>query len=292
LAAVLETKPSQGTAGLEWLPVAAGLLVLYVPSFYDLATTLWQIDDYAHGPIILVVIAWLIWDRRQALFAAPARTAPLPGFALLLFGLLIYALGRSQDIILFEVGSLAPILAGVLLATRGWPGLGAFWFSILFIAFLVPLPGFFVDALTGPLKQNVSAVAEQLLYAAAYPIARNGVVLTIGQYQLLVADACSGLNSMFSLSALGALYLYLMRYRSWLHNGLVLASILPIAFCANIVRVMFLVLVTYHFGDAAGQGFVHNFSGMSLFIIALLGLFAFDALLRVAGAFFGRERKA
>jgi exosortase B len=292
MSSTLDTRLSQSTAGLEWLPVAAGLLALYVPSFYDLATTLWQKDEFAHGPIILAVVAWLIWDRRQALFAAPARTAPLPGFALLLFGLLIYAVGRSQDIILFEVGSLAPILAGVLLATRGWPGLRHFWFAILFIAFLVPLPGFFVDALTGPLKQNVSAIAEQLLYAAAYPIARNGVVLTIGQYQLLVADACSGLNSMFSLSALGLLYLYLMRYQSWLHNGLVLASILPTAFCANIVRVMILVLVTYHYGDAAGQGFVHNFSGMLLFIIALLGLFAFDALLRVAGAFFGRGRKA
>jgi exosortase B len=292
MAAVLETKPSQGIAGLEWLPVAAGLLVLYVPTFYDLATTLWQLDEYAHGPIILAVIAWLIWDRRQALFAAPARTAPLPGFTLLLFGLLIYAVGRSQEITMFELGSLAPVLAGVLLATRGWPGLRAFWFAILFIAFVVPLPGFLVDALTAPLKQNVSAVAEQLLYVAGYPIARNGVMLTIGQYQLLVADACSGLNSMFSLSALGLLYLYLTRYQSWLHNGLVLASILPIAFCANIVRVMILVLVTYHFGDAAGQGFVHGFSGMLLFIIALLGLFAFDALLRVAGAFIGGGRKA
>ncbi len=156
--------------------------------------------------------------------------------------------------------------------------------------FLVPLPGFFVDALTGPLKQLVSAIAEQLLYAAGYPIARSGVVLTIGQYQLLVADACSGLNSMFSLSALGLLYLYLMRYKSWLHNGLLLASILPIAFCANIVRVMILMLVTYHFGDAAGQGLMHGFFGMVLFVIALLILFGFDSLLRLAGAFISRGK--
>ncbi len=293
MSSTLDTRLPQVTAAwAEWLPGVAGLLVLYVPTFYELATTLWQQDEFAHGPIILAVIAWLIWDRRQALFASPARTAPVPGFALLVFGLLIYAVGRSQDIILFEVGALAPILAGVLLATRGWPALRALWFALLFIAFLVPLPGFFVDALTASLKNNVSAIAEQLLYTASYPIARNGVVLTIGQYQLLVADACSGLNSMFSLSALGLLYLYLMRYKSWLHNGLILVSILPIAFCANIVRVVILVLVTYHFGDATGQGFVHNFAGMLLFIIALLGLFAFDSLLRVAGAFFGRGHKA
>ena len=291
LSAAIEAKAAQGGAVWPgWLPVIAGLLVLYVPTFYDLATTLWQSDDYAHGPIILAIIAWMFWKRRQVLLAAPAHTAPVPGFALLVIGLLLYAVGRSQDIIMFEVGALAPILAGVLVVARGWAGLRALWFPLLFIVFLVPLPGFFVDALTGPLKQNVSAVAEQLLYAAGYPVARNGIVLTIGQYQLLVADACSGLNSMFSLSALGLLYLHLMRYQSWLHNGLILASILPIAFSANIVRVVTLVLITYYFGDAAGQGFAHGFAGMLLFVIALLILFGFDALLRLVGGFFRRGR--
>ena len=316
---------------LEWLPVIAGLLVLYVPTFYGLATTLWQQDDHAHGPIILAIVLWLFWQRRQVLYVIPAQagssvipadagiqsnlvlpakadrpvipaeagiqseqnsTAPITGFAILIFGLLLYAVGRSQDILIFEVGALAPILAGVLLATRGWPAIGSYWFALLFIAFLVPLPGIVVDALTMPLKQTVSAIAEQLLYAAGYPIARSGVVLNIGQYQLLVADACSGLNSMFSLSALGLLYLYLTRYKSWLHNGVILASILPIAFSANIVRVMILVLVTYYYGDAAGQGFAHGFAGMLLFVIALMILFGFDALLRTAGGIFTKVRHA
>ena len=278
----LDGKPIQGAAAwLVWLPVIAGLLVLYIPTFYDLAATIWQSEEHVHGPIILAVIVWLFWEGREVLFVVPARTAPRSGFALLVFGLLLYAVGRSQGIILFEVGALAPILAGVLLATRGWAGLRALWFLLLFIVFLVPLPGFFVDAVTMPLKQNVSDIAEQLLYAAGYPIARNGVVLTIGQYQLLVADACSGLNSMFSLSALGLLYLHVMRFKSWLHNGLIIASILPIAFCANILRVMILVLVTYHFGDAAGQGFAHGFAGMVLFVAAMLMLFGLDGLIRL-----------
>jgi len=293
MSVALDAKAHRGIAtGIEWLPVIAGLLVLYIPTFYDLAATIWQSEEHAHGPIVLAVIVWLIWQKRAALLAAPASTASVPGFGLLIFGLLLYAVGRSQDIILFEVGALAPILAGVLLTTRGWMGLRAMWFALLFIAFLAPLPGFFVDAMTGPLKQYVSVIAEQLLYVAGYPIARNGVVLTIGQYQLLVADACSGINSMYSLSALGLLYLYLMHYRSWVHNGLLLVSILPIAFCANIVRVMILVLVTYYFGDAAGQGFAHGFAGMVLFVIALTILFGFDSLLLFAGSFFRGVRKA
>jgi exosortase B len=277
--AVLDAKPSQDAAWLEWLPVLVGLLLLYVPTFYRLATTLWQEDDHAHGPIILAVIVWLIWRERHALMAPTIRHAPVPGLALLTFGLLLYVVGRSQEINLLEVGALAPILAGALLAMRGWRALRAFWFPILFAMFLVPFPNVFVDAVTGPLKQDVSAAAEQILYAAGYPVARNGVMLTIGQYQLLVADACSGLNSMISLSAVGLLYLYLMHHRSWLHNSLMLGCILPIAFAANIARVLVLVLITYYFGDAAGQGFLHGGAGIVLLLVALVIILSLDALL-------------
>jgi exosortase/archaeosortase family protein len=70
-----------------------------------------------------------------------------------------------------------------------------------------------------------------------------------------------------------------MRRRSWLHNGLVLASILPIAFTANVARVLALVLVTYHFGDAAGQGFLHGGAGILLLTVALIVIFLLDAIL-------------
>lgn len=278
MSATFDANPRPGAAWLPWLPVAAGLLALYVPVFYEFSTGLWQSDDHAHGPIILAVIVWLFWRRKDA-FLAPTPRALGWGIAFLVFGLLLYVVGRSQDITIFEAGALAPILAGAILAMRGWAGLRAFWFPILFVAFLVPLPGIFVDALTGPLKREVSEIAEQLLYAAGYPVARNGVMLTVGQYQLLVADACSGLNSMFSLSALGLLYLYIMRHQSWLHNGLMIASILPIAFVANIVRVLALVLVTYHFGDEAGQGFLHGAAGIVLLLVALTFILTLDAVL-------------
>jgi len=268
---------------LKWLPVIAGILALYIPTFHILAEGIWQEDEYAHGPIILAVILWLIWDRKQYLLNPETRKpATFQGLFILVIGLLTYVIGRSQGISVLDVGSLALVLAGTLLALRGWPAVRAYWFMLLFIVYLVPLPGILIDALTGPLKQYVSVIAEQILYAAGYPIARSGVVLTIGQYQLLVADACSGINSMFSLSAIGLLYLYLMQYKNKLHIALIVASLLPIAFCANIIRVMFLVLVTYHFGDAAGQGFLHGFSGMVLFVVALIMLLLLDFILAKA----------
>lgn len=279
MSAILSTSPSRKSAWLEWLPIVVGLLILYVPTFYSLANGIWQEDEYAHGPIILAVILWLIWDKRQILLDAPVRTAPLPGIALLVIGLLFYVVGNIMDIRILEIGALLPILAGSLVAMRGWNALRSYWFMLLFIIYLAPLPGVFVDAITGPLKQHISSIAEYILYTAGYPIARSGVVLTIGQYQLLVADACSGINSMFSLSAVGLLYLYLTQRKGWIHNGIIILSLLPIAFCANIIRVMFLVLVTYHFGDAAGQGFLHGFSGMVLFVFALISILFLDSIL-------------
>jgi len=280
MSVVVESKLHKSVAaGLDWLPVLLGLLVLYVPTFYSFATGVWQQEDHAHGPIILAVVVWLIWRRRAVLFIAPDRSAPVSGLALLVFGLLLYIVGRSNAITIFESGSLVPILAGTVLAMRGWPAFRALWFPIFFVVFMVPLPGIFVDAVTGPLKQHVSEIAEQLLYVSGYPIARSGVMLTIGPYQLLVADACSGLNSMFSLSALGLLYMYLTHRKSWLHNTIMLTSILPIAFAANIVRVVALMLITYYFGDAAGQSFLHGFAGILLLVIALLVFFLLDAVL-------------
>ncbi|MFN3716197.1 MAG: exosortase B [Thiobacillus sp.] len=266
-----------------WWPVVAGLLLLYVPTYWMLAHGLWNSGDYAHGPIVLAVTLFLIWQQRAVFMAqppgAPPRGQVVAGWALLGVGLLSYALGRSQDILLFEVGSQIPVILGALLITLGTPAARALWFALFFLLFMIPLPGFFVDAVTGPLKQYISVIAEQILYAVGYPIARSGVVLTIGQYQLLVADACSGLHSMFSLSAMGLLYLYLMEHTSRLRNLIIMAAIIPIAFAANIVRVMVLILVTYHLGDEAGQGFLHDFAGIMLFIIGLLFLFLIDGIL-------------
>lgn len=266
-----------------WWPIVLGLLVLYVPTYWVLAHGLWNSDDHAHGPIVLAVALYLVWQQRAVFMrdasAAPTRGEAATGWTLLTVGLLAYALGRSQDILLFEIGSQIPVILGALLVTLGMRAARALWFALFFLLFMIPLPGFVVDAATGPLKQYISVIAEQVLYAAGYPIARSGVMLTVGQYQLLVADACSGLHSMFSLSAMGLLYLYLMQRTSVARNLVIMAAILPIAFAANIVRVMVLVLVTYHLGDEAGQGFLHGFAGIMLFVIGLLFLFVLDWIL-------------
>ena len=264
---------------LLWWPVMLGLGVLLLPTYLRLNHDVWNDEAQAHGPFVLLVVIWLFVKKWRALMAIEGPSWPVSGIAFFSVGLLLYIIGRSQSLILLEVGAQIPILIGLLLFLFGWRAVKLLWFPLLFLIFMVPLPGFVIDGITGPLKGYVSAVVDWVLYGVGYPISRNGVIISIGPYQLLVADACSGLNSMFSLSAMGLLYLHLMQYRSKMRNILMIASILPIAFLANVIRVMLLVLVTYYFGDATGQAF-HEYAGILLFLLALLLLFSFDALLK------------
>lgn len=257
----------------------AGLLGLYVPTYMDLATTIWATDEQGHGPIILAVSIWLIWRKRDELASLAKDPKPTLGWSLVFLALLLYAFGRTQAILLFEVGSQILILIGLILVMLGKAGLKLLWFPLFFMLFMIPLPGVLVVAVTGPLKSAVSTVAEFVLYQAGYPVARSGVILSVGPYQLLVADACAGLNSMFTLEALGLLYMNLMNYTAPARNLALAILIIPISFVANVIRVMILVLVTFHFGDEAGQGFVHGFAGMVLFMAGLVMMLATDKLL-------------
>lgn len=266
--------------GRHYLLLLAGILVLAGPTLWSLATLLWGKTDQEHGPILMAMFAWVLyreWPRLQALPDHGSRW----GWLLVVPALLAYVLGRSQQIWLLEIGAFIPLLAGCGLLSKGRAALRPLAFPLLILLFAIPLPGALVDLLTTGLKQYVSVVAENLLYFAGYPIARSGVTLTIGPYQLLVADACSGLNSLFSLFSVALLYLYMQGYTSRWRNLLLLLAIAPIAMLANVVRVMVLVLLTYYGGDALGQGFLHGVAGILLFAIALLVLFLFDAVLGV-----------
>lgn len=266
------------------IALASGFLVLMIPTVIALSTGFWRNDDQAHGPIIGALSLWLIWRRRWAIVNAPYRPQTITGGLLFATAMSLYVLGRSQQIIQGEVVGLILAAVSLLLLLRGVQALGAVAFPLFFLVFMVPLPGVVVQAITIPLKMTVSYVAEGLMHYAGYPIGRSGVILSVGPYQLLVADACSGLNSMFTLEALGLLYMNLLGYSSKLRNILLAILVVPISFIANVTRVIVLILVTYHFGDEAGQGFIHTFAGLLLFGAGLMMMLGADSMLgRILG---------
>jgi exosortase B len=277
-------------ATAPWLIVAVGLLVMYAPTLYDLFQGVWGTDEQGHGPIVLIVSIWLLYKKWPAAVSMEGDRPRLGlAWSIILLACCLFALGRSQGILVFEAGSFVLMLMGLVLLLIGAKALGAMWFAFFFMSFMVPLPAVVVDTLTQPMKMAVSFVAENILYAAGYPIARLGVMLHIGQYQLLVADACAGLHTLFTLEAMGLLYLNVVRSSSLIRNVVLAILIVPISFTANVIRVVVLTLVTYHFGDEAGQGFLHGFAGMVLFISALFLIMAADSLVRAGTSLSGRR---
>lgn len=262
--------------------VVAGLMALYLPSFIDLFKGAWATEKNAHGPIVMAVaFAYLTYRLRQlrAQGLLERRPQPLLGGLMFAFGLLCYVLGRSQSALVLEAGSMVPVLSGIVVAGFGVRTWSRMWFAFFFMLFMIPLPTSIVDVVTLPMKIAVSYAAEHVLYWTSYPVARSGVMLSIGQYQLLVADACAGLNSLFTLEAMGLLYMNLVRHQSAVRNAVLATLIVPISFAANTIRIVCLALITYHLGDAAGQGFLHGFSGLVLFLSALVLITSVDGLL-------------
>ena len=267
-----------GSDPWAWGLVACGLVALFAPTYWDLAYGRYAGYSQGYEFLALVVSGWLLFRRRDDVAALP--TVGSRGAAAV-FGvaLLVYALARSQQLLRIELVALVFAFASLIVCVKGWPGLRRLWFPVFFLLFTIPLPYSLVLQLTGPMKSAVSMIATWLLQVAGYPVGRSGVVITAGQYQLLVAEACAGLQTMFTLEAMGLLYANLMGYGAWLRNVLLTVAVVPVAFFANVVRVLLIVLITYHFGDEAGQGFIHGFAGLALFAVALAAIIGVDRLL-------------
>ena len=276
-----------------WLVLMAGLAALYVPTIVDFVQGPWRGDRNSHGPIVLALSAWFFYFQAKRIqeqqLNLPRVPSPLAGGLLVAIGLSFYVLGRSQALPMFELGSLIPLLIGVVLLFFGRAIAGRFWFAFFLLFFAIPMPASIVDTLTQPMKLAVSVSTVELLHAFDYPVARSGVIISIGSYQLLVADACAGLNSLFTLEALGLLYMNVMRHESVFRNITLAILIVPISFAANVTRVIILSLLTYYFGDDVGQGFLHEFSGMVLFLTALFLIFSTDGALRALARRFERR---
>jgi exosortase len=215
---------------------------------------------------------------RGAPIAIKPGRAPLV-IALLVPLLLLFTLTRISGIIEIEGFAMYGALIVVAYALWGREPLRRVWFPLIYLLFVFPPPETVFAMVTQPLKIAVSQTAVAMLNLLGYPIAGSGVMIMIGQYQMLVAAACAGLNSLLSLTALGLFYSYL-RHKSELSYMIVLVCfILPVAVLANLVRVLLLLLITYHFGEAAGQGFFHELAGLTMFTVALLTIFVIDWLL-------------
>ena len=255
------------------------LAVTVIPTLFAMASESWTREEGVHGPLVLATAVWLVW-RRWDEIVAEARPGKL-WFAVpvIVLAAIAYTFSRAFNFLMVEVAALLLALGAIAYVFVGHRVLMKMWFPIVYLVFLIPLPGWVLDSMTQPLKVLVSDVTTFILSAVGYPISQVGVTLYIAQYQLLVEDACAGLNSIISLTAVGLFYIYLLHNASWRYSLLLVVFVLPIAIAANVVRVIALVLITYYFGDEAAQGYLHDFAGIVTFVSALLFIFLLDWLL-------------
>lgn len=274
--------PDGGTPPGRFLSLAAtivlvlGALAIAVPTMMTVARESWSTEQGAHGPIVLLTGVWLLYRAWQ--HAGPIAPPPWWRPLVLMVPLLaIFLVSRISQIVEIEGYVMYAVLLTALYALVGGAMMKRLAFPLFYMAFVFPPPDTVVYALTLPMKIAITKAAVGLLSVLGYPIGYTGVWIQIGQYQLLVAAACAGLNSIISLSVLATFYIYI-RHAGDLTRALVLALfIVPVAMAANFVRVLILILLTYHAGEAAAQGFLHNFAGMTMFVAALLIMFAIDS---------------
>jgi len=259
--------------------MAVAFVVAYLPTYIRLANGPWRTEQEGHGPLIMLAAAWLAWQQRGKLQLIVQKPAPIAGWIILVASLLLMAVTRSQDVLMIETATQIPVLLACLLLVGGWPLARVFAFPLAFLIFSVPPPGWILDAFTVPLKAWVSDVVTNLLYALGYPIAQNGVMIMIGSYELMVKDACSGMNSIFALSAIGIFYIYEFVPNSWVRRIILIVSTIPITVMANLFRVLTLVLGSYYLGIDNVEGLFHDLTGIALFVFALVLFFLLDSVL-------------
>jgi len=262
------------------LVLLAGCAAIAVPTLVRVAQEGWTSDQGAHGPIVFFTGFWLLWRSwpRASEVARPGRTGLVA--ALIVVLLPAWFLARITAVIQLEGFLAYGLVLTAAYARIGGAALRRMQFPLFYFAFTFPMPNTVVDAVTLPMKIGISHFSAWFLALFGYPVGGQGVMLQIGQYQLLVAAACAGLNSIVSLSALSLLYVHL-RYGDRLGLALIFAAlIVPIALLANFVRVLILLLITYHVGESAAQGYMHTFAGLVMFAVALVALGLCDLLLQ------------
>jgi exosortase len=256
-----------------------GIAALVVPTLISLATDYWSTDNGVHGPVLLATGAWLLW-RERGFIAANARPARSvwPIFALIPL-LLVYLYGRAFHILTAETIALYLVLATIAFAAWGRAVMRHLWFPALYLAFLIRPPSSFIAETTQPLKIWISTSAAWLLHQFGYAIASSGVTIQADQYEMMVQQACAGLGSIFSLLAIGLLYLHLVSRARGGRRIFLLLAIVPMAVLANLLRVIILILLTVHLGEGVAQGYAHQLAGMVTFGLSLAGLMALDLVL-------------
>lgn len=268
--------------GPTWQPIVlAGLVIwLYAPILARLAKQWWTDPNFSHGFFVPAFSLYVLWQNRYKLRAA--NSAPSSwGLLLIVFSLGTLILGVFGAELFLSRISLILLLMGMVIFLKGWPMLRVTAFPLAFLVLMVPIPSIVLNQITFPLQILASKLSAMLLPVLGVPVLREGNVINLPAMPLEVADACSGIRSLLSLTCLAVMYGYLLEKRVSIRVLLAVASI-PIAVVANAFRIVGTGLLVQYWDPDKAEGFFHAFSGWLIFVVSLFMLFALHRLISIA----------
>jgi exosortase len=258
--------------------LAALLLWLYMPTLVHLVSQWWNDPNYSHGFFVPLFSAFVIWQERTRLNALIPRPS-WSGLLILGLGLCVLIVGQMGAELFLSRLSLLIVLPGLVVLFLGWDFFRALLFPWAFLLLMIPIPAIVFNQITFPLQLLASKVASTTLPWMGVPVLREGNVIVLPAMALEVAEACSGIRSLMSLTTLAVIYGYLMERRAGVRVLLAVASI-PIAVAANSLRIVGTGLLVQYWDPEKAEGFFHEFSGWLIFVVSLLMLYLLHRAIR------------
>ena len=263
------------------LAIAALVIVLYAPILMQMVMQWWQDPDYGHGFFVPLFSGYVLWRQRGQWMKGIINPS---NFGLLvMLGAVGLLLAGSLGAELFTSRfSLLVLLTGLTLFLAGWRVLRDVSFPLGFLIFMIPIPAIIYNQITFPLQLLASRFGAFWLELVQVPVLRDGNVLILSNYSLEIVEACSGIRSLMALVTLATAYGYFLEPRRWVRCALVVLMV-PTAIVSNGIRIMGAGVLAHRFGPAAAEGFLHEFSGWVIFLVALSLMFVWHWTLRQIG---------
>jgi exosortase len=264
---------------IGWFTVL--LVVAYFPTL-KLLVQQWSTDeDVGHGFFVPLVAGYIAWQRRDQLLSVdwkPGwRYERVLGGAVMLWGFLQSYIGTLGAELFLQRTALLVTLVGLLLLLGGVNLVKALAFPLLLLPFMIPFPAVVYNQITFPLQLFASSTAETVLGMLGIPVLRDGNVLELASQKLNVAEACSGIRSLLSLSFLSLVYAYFFDKKVWMRWALLIGTV-PIAILANAGRVTITGILSERDPELA-HGFFHSLEGWIIFFIAFVMLLALHVVI-------------
>lgn len=275
---------TKGVQNIKWqLPV---LLLAWAAAFWPVLPPMVETwlghSDNSHALLVPLISLYFLWEKREAIRLVPVQGS-IPGLTLLVASLAIYFVSYAGGIAFFARLMLVAALIGLLWSCLGTAMLRLLAFPLGFLFFMVPIPDTLLGMVAFPLQLAATRISAGLIQFCSIPVYREGNMLYFLQTQLEVAEACSGIRSIMSLTMLGVIFAYISPGSGWRKAVLILSAI-PVAMLANILRVSGTGVLAHFFGDRVARGFLHEFSGLAVFMFGLALLFLIYRVLKAKDA--------